>query len=372
MSLSVVEPSVITQQTTALPAHTDCVVYGEGDDLYAAMLADIAQASRTIRLESYILSGDEVGWEFAMALAERAQASVAVRVHVDAAGALFEGTEKLFRHLCDAGVDARWFNRWRWRDPLHYNRRNHRKMLVVDDTSVYIGGFNIHRESSYVHVGRRRWRDVHVRLHGPLIEQATQLFDAAWTGRRLREPPPWLGAHRLVPNSTSACRHTLHCLFLDALMAARTTIVIATPYFVPDRRFRAALLAAARRGVDVRVLLPAKSDQRLVRLASHALARSLARKGISFYEYQPRMMHTKVALIDGQWAMIGSANTDYRSFFVNRELNYVTRDPMVCRQLSTLLSDDLSQSRALTLSARPRERLRVLAESLAHRLRRWL
>lgn len=349
-----------------------CEVFGEGDDLYASMLTDIAEASHAIRLESYIFAGDEVGWRFAEALAERARAGVRVRVHVDAAGALFEGTEKLFRRLLDAGVEARWFNRWRWRDPWHYNRRNHRKLLVVDETCLYVGGFNIHRESSQALVGPRRWRDVHVRHAERLIDQAMALFDELWDGRPTRTPPPWDGLHRLLPNATRTCRRVLHCLYLDALADAEQSVFLATPYFVPDRRFRAALGAAARRGVEVRVLLPSQSDQRLVQWASHALARPLAREGVKFFDYLPRMLHAKVTLIDGRWAMVGSANADYRSFFVNHELNLVSRAPALCQQLNGLLAEDFAQARRLDLPRRPRNRVHALAESLAHRLRRWL
>lgn len=349
-----------------------CKVFGEGDDLYASMLADIAQATHAIRLESYIFAGDEVGWRFAEALAERARAGVHVQVHVDAAGALFAGTEKLFRRLQDAGVEARWFNRWRWRDPWHYNRRNHRKLLVVDETFLYVGGFNLHRESSRAIVGAQRWRDVHVRHSERLIDQAVTLFDELWDGRRTRTSPPWDGNHRLMPNATRACQRVLHCLYLDSLAAAQHSIILATPYFVPDRRFRAALGAAARRGVSVRVLLPSQSDQRLVQWASHALARRLARKGVQFFNYLPRMMHSKVTLIDGRWAMVGSANADYRSFFVNHELNLISRAPALCKQLQRLLDEDFAQARRLDLSPRSRYRVRTLLESVAHRLRRWL
>lgn len=349
-----------------------CDVFGEGDDLYRAMLTDIARATDAIRLESYIFAGDEIGWRFAKALAERAQAGVRIRVHVDAAGAWFEGTEKLFRHLREAGVEARWFNRWRWRDPWHYNRRNHRKLLVIDATALYVGGFNIHRESSRAQVGSRRWRDVHVRLTGSLVQQAITRFDELWDGRPTRTAPPWQGPHRLIPNATRACRRVLHCLYLDALTAATHSIAIATPYFVPDRRFRAALARAARRGVDVRVLLPAQSDQALVQWASHVLARPLARRGVQFFEYLPRMLHAKVTLIDAEWGMVGSANADYRSFFINRELNFISRDPTVCGELAVLMAEDIAESQPLGLSAPGHLRLREWRESLARRLRRLL
>tara|TARA_R110002049_G_scaffold58143_15_gene158542 strand:+ start:4191 stop:5315 length:1125 start_codon:yes stop_codon:yes gene_type:complete len=346
--------------------------YGEGDDLYAAMLDDIGRATDTIRLESYIFAGDEIGWRFANALARQAKAGVRVRVHMDGAGALFEGTEKLFRYLVEAGVEARWFNRWRWTDPWHYNRRNHRKLLVVDERSVYLGGFNLHRESSAVLVGAQRWRDVHVCLISQLVEPAIGLFDDLWEGRATPSPPPWVGPYRLVPNDTRACRHVLYCDYMEALTAAKHSVCIATPYFVPNRRFRSALVAAVRRGVQVRVLLPAQNDQRLVQWASHALARPLIQRGVEFFEYRPRMLHAKVTLIDEDWAMVGSANVDYRSFFVNRELSLVSRTTALCRQLDALMREDLSESRELKLAQRPPIGARALMEFVARRLRRWL
>mgnify|MGYP003675656737 CR=1 FL=1 len=355
-----------------MPVTEAATVFGEGDDLYAAMLEDVGRATETIRLESYIFAGDEIGWRFAEALASRAKAGVRVRVHMDGAGAIFEGTEKLFRHLTGAAVDARWFNRWRWSDPWRYNRRNHRKLLVVDERCVYLGGFNLHRESSEALVGAQRWRDVHVRLNSHLIEPAIGLFDDLWEGRATPVPPPWEGNYRLLPNATRACRHVLYCEYMESLAAAEHSVRIATPYFVPNRRFRTALVAAVRRGVEVRVLLPAHSDQRFVQWASRALARPLSRRGVQFFEYQPRMLHAKVTLVDDNWAMVGSANADYRSFFVNRELNLVSRARALCAQLDALMCTDFSEARELKLARRPRDGARALAEAVAHRLRHWL
>ena len=350
----------------------NCTVYVEGDELYTAMLEDIGRATAAIRLESYILAGDEIGWRFAEALAEKAGAGVTVQVHVDAAGALFEGTEKLFQFLRQSGAETRWFNRWRWRDPLRYNRRNHRKLLVVDDCCVYVGGFNLHRESSFALSGPKRWKDVHLRLTGPVSEQAVMLFDDCWHHRIRRSPPSWDGNYRLVPNITRACRRTLHCLYLDALAQAKRYVYLTTPYFVPDRKFRKALVAASRRGVDVRVLIPAHSDNRLVQWTGQALARPLARAGVRFFEYLPRMLHAKVAVVDGRWATVGSANTDYRSFFLNRELNLVSRSARLCEQLEHLFDEDLAQSEEFDISDRRPWRIRGVIAALGHRLRRWL
>ncbi len=349
-----------------------CVVYGEGDVLYAAMLEAIGRATAVIRLESYIFAGDEIGWRFADALVEKARKGLTVRVHVDAAGALFEGTAKLLRYLTQAGVETRWFNRWRWREPLRYNRRNHRKLLVVDDHCIYIGGFNLHRESSFALFGPTRWRDVHVCLTGPVSVQAAALFDDGWNHRIRRALPPWEGNYRLVPNATRACRRTLYCSYLDALADAKHHIYLTTPYFVPNRKFRCALAAASRRHVDVRVLLPAHSDHRLVHWTGHALARPLARAGVRFFEYLPRMLHTKVIVVDSRWATVGSANTDYRSFFVNRELNLVSRSATLCERLERLFHEDVAQARPIELTIRRRERIRGLVASFGRRVRRWL
>jgi len=350
----------------------DCRVFGEGDDLYAAMLTDIARAHTVVRLESYILAADEVGWSFARALAERARAGLRVQVLVDSAGALFEGTGKLFRFLRGAGVDARLFNRWEWRDPLRYNRRNHRKLLITDEESVYIGGFNIHRESSLAQVGSGRWRDVHIRVAGGVAGAAIELFDATWSGTTSRAVPPWVSAMRLVPNETAACRRVLRCLVLEAVTGARLRVFLATPYFVPDRGLRAALVGAVDRGVDVRILLPHTTDHPLLQKAGRAMARRLARKGVSFFEYLPRMMHSKLMIVDGRWACVGSANTDYRSFFVNRELNLVTTQPAACASLESLLTQDFAESRQLTPSEQPASRLSAMTEAVVMRFRRWL
>lgn len=348
-----------------------CAVFAEGDDLYDAMLEEIAQAKRSIRIESYIFAGDEVGWRFAKMLAEKARSGVRVQVQVDAAGALFENTESLFRYMQKNVVVTQWFNRWRWRDPLHYNRRNHRKLLVVDETCVFLGGFNIHRQSSRSSFGPLRWRDVHVRVDNCLGGQAASMFDDSWTGVKRRSAPPWQGAFRVVPNSTGSCRRVLHCMYLDALAAAKHTVYLISPYFVPDRRFRNALAKASERGVDVMVLLPAVGDKRLVRWAGHALARPLTRRGVQFFEYLPRMLHTKLVLIDDSWAMVGSANTDYRSFFINQELNLISRAPWLCQQLKSIFLEDLDQSRRWDSSVPKLGSFRALAEAVGHRLRRW-
>ena len=170
------------------------------------MLRSISAARHSVYMESYIFADDEIGWPFAKALAERARAGVDVRVHLDAAGFLIWGSGRLRRYLRDSGVGLKFFHRWRWRQPLRYNRRNHRKLLVADALHAYIGGFNIHRVNSRCVYGRRRWRDTHVRVCGDLAAQAAELFRAFWLReRRLPHHTPGT-ASVLVPNFPRNCR----------------------------------------------------------------------------------------------------------------------------------------------------------------------
>lgn len=349
-------------------------LFTEGDALYGAMLAAIAGARSTVRLESYIFADDEIGREFANALEARAQAGVDVRLHTDAAGSLFRGSRRMRRRMRESGVRVHRFHRWSWREPWRYNRRNHRKLLVVDGAEAYLGGFNIHRESSAAAYGQKRWRDTHVRVCGPLAEQAAGLFDAFWRGDRR-----WLPAEKrpassvLLPNHTRSCRHRLRCLFDQMFGAATKGIELTTPYFVPDRRTQHRLIEAARRGVEVRLLVPAKSDVPLARWAARASYAALLHGGVRIFEYHPRMLHAKTAVVDGAWATLGTANLDYRSFFLNYELNLVSRNPDLCGRLRAQFDEDLAQSREIAAVSWPqRPSVERLSEAVGWAARRWL
>lgn len=346
----------------------------EGDELYQAMLADIASAQQRIQLESYIFADDEIGRRFATALIKRAQAGVDVRVHIDAAGSLFLASRRLVHDLRRHRVRLRWFHRWSWRKPLRYNRRNHRKLLVVDEKFTYLGGFNIHRESSQEVFGKDRWRDTHVRFEGLLAAQAAQLFDRFWRGDRRWMPPLTPDAlSELIPNHSRGCREQLRCIFTDMFAHAKHSIHLTTPYFVPDRRTQRLLKAAANRGVDVRLLVPRKSDILLARWAAQAAYAGLLDCGVRIYEYLPRMLHAKTIVVDGNHTTVGTANLDYRSFFLNYELNLFTRDSTLCSKLQAQFYTDLEAAEEINLKKWSRRfwggRLFELAGWMA---RRWL
>ncbi len=367
------------------PASCDCVpsfadgsqelkLFVEGDELYATMLSAIAAAKRYIGLESYIFADDEIGWRFAEALAERANAGVSVRLHIDAVGSLFLVSRRLERYLREHKVHVRWFHRWSWRELPRYNRRNHRKLLVVDGVQAFIGGFNIHRQNSRSIFGERRWRDSHLRLGGNLAVQAAELFQDFWFKRRHRRKNHVAeGASILLSNNSRNCRRRLRCVYNDMFNGACRSIYLTTPYFVPDRGTQRALMLAAKRHVDVRVLVPRKGDSRLARWASRAAYSNLLCSGVRIYEYLPRVLHAKTAITDGEYGTIGTANLDYRSFFVNHELNVFTRDPILCSTLQIQFLKDLDQAEEIQFDQwRRRPWIDQLFEMVGWMARRWL
>jgi len=354
--------------------HDAIQLYTEGDTLFEAMLEAIANAQKQVWMETYIFADDEVGRRFAQALSERASAGVQVRLLVDALGSLFQFYRSLGPELERSGVQVRHFHRWQWREPLRYNRRDHRKLLVVDGKKAFLGGFNIHRQSSQRYYGAARWRDTHAAFQGDLARQAAELFDAFWRGDRRWLPKDNEQANNvLVPNQSRACRRRLACIYADFLGSAKQQVCLTTPYFVPDHRTQKALLAAVKRGVEVRLLVPRTSDVRLARWAANAVYARLLDAGVKIFEYLPRMLHAKVAIADGKWATLGTANLDYRSLFQNYELNLVSRDPDLCHRLQMQFEADLTEASAVCATRwRQRRWVPRLAELLGWSVRRWL
>jgi cardiolipin synthase A/B len=332
-------------------------IFHEGDVLYADMLRAVDRASERVWMESYIFAGDRAGRRFAAALIRAARRGLDVRLHIDAAGSLFLFPRRLQRRLQDAGVQMRRFHRWSWRDPWRYNRRNHCKLLIVDTASVYLGGFNIHEESSRRFYGEGRWRDTHVRLDSAaLAGQGAELFELFWRRRapaELRRPPPpdLLSGDMLVTNRLPRHRHALRYLLRVGLHRARTLVCLTTPYFAPDPLTARHLVDAAARGVELRLLLPARSDVRLLELTARHLYARFLQAGIRIFEYTPRTLHAKTMVADSDWASIGTANLDFRSFIHNYEIHYVTTDPEVCRGLREQFSEDLAHAREVTLAS---------------------
>ncbi len=359
----------------ALPEESEdeFIVFDEGDDLYESMLSATSKAQHTIKLETYIFAYDQVGKLFVDALVERARNKVEVRVILDAVGSARWSSQELIKALRDSGVELHWFHPWSWQHPLRYNRRDHRKLLVVDNNIAFLGGFNIHKENSKKIYGDYRWRDTHISFTGIKAKEASQLFDLFWTGH-LRELPKQISSgSQLFHNHTLACRYRLRCEYAAIFKRAKNTIFITTPYFVPDTYIINQLVKASNRGVDVKLLVPRKSDIRIAIWASRSLYAPMLASGIKIYEYLPRVLHSKTVVVDSSWVLIGTANLDYRSLFINYELSLISANKHLSTTLKNQFLNDISQAERVSLNLWFKRGIRSrMASVVASSLKHWL
>jgi cardiolipin synthase len=349
--------------------------YDEGDELYADMMAAIESAQVSVEIESYIFADDVVGRSFIDLLIKKVAQGVSARLIIDSVGSVRWKNRKYFKTLAAKGVNVHWFNPWSWREPLKFNRRNHRKVMVVDQTITFIGGFNFHRESSYQHYGQQRWKDAHICFRGSLSRQLSNQFNLIWRGhaRWLHPIESDNGLTEILPNYSRVCRHRLRYKYLQLISDAQHNIQMTTPYFVPDHKMVAGLLKAAIKGVKVSIIVPKYSDHVLLKHAAYWYYRRLLKGGIHIYEFTTRMIHSKTMLIDNQLAVIGSANMDYRSFFINNEVMLFSQEKQLVEYLLKDINNSLKQSeRVLLKELSTRLRFSPLYTLLGYLLRKWL
>lgn len=309
-------------------------LFTEGDDLHDAMISAIQAAQRTIRLEVFIFAADEVGRRFANALSARARAGVEVRFHFDSRGAATGYSADLFRDMMAAGVKLKWYRPWSWRHPTRYFQRNHRKLLVIDEEELFLGGFNIRQENSRTPYGERRQRDTHVSIRGELAWSAAVLFDQMWDDPEhpyadAAKEEPLVFNPLLTPNFACLGWRRIACLYAGLIQNSVRSVYITTPYFCPGSVVARSARQAARRGVDVRLLVPRYSDPAFVGWLTRSGYSSLIADGVRIYEYLPPprgKLHAKTAVIDDEWCVIGSPNLDHLSLIVNHEIVLVARD----------------------------------------------
>jgi cardiolipin synthase len=322
-----------------------------GEAALAAMLAAIGAASVEVLLQSYILRDDWTGERVARALIDAAQRGVVVRLLVDAFGS--SATKRSYwAHLRRRGVNVRQINNLMpalWWGKTY---RDHRKLLVVDRQLAFTGGMNLGDEYS----GSSRepgWRDTHARFDGAAAWEMAIVFRESWESAggshfeiepRGAEPGAG-GADVLILDSRPLRGHHETAAVLAAVVgAARESIWLTAAYFAPRRLAIDLLLAAQRRGVDVRLLLPGRTDVPLVRHAGHGFFAELLHAGVRLFEYQPAVLHAKTILIDRTLAMIGSSNLDFRSFHLNAECNALCFDPRLGASLALQFERDLVES----------------------------
>jgi len=337
-----------------------------GDEIFPAMLAAIRSARKTITFETYIYWSGKVGQEFADALSERARSGVKVHILVDWVGSQ-KMDAKLLGQMEDAGVEIRKYHALRWYTLDRLNNRTHRKLLVVDGRVGFTGGVGIADEWSGHAQDKDHWRDTHYRLEGPAVAQMQAAFMDNWTkvtgavystSDYFPALPAAGGlAAQVFKSSIDGGAESIHLMYLLAIAAATRSIDLSMAYFVPDEVALDALVAALRRGVKVRIILPGPiTDAKLVQQASRAQWGELLAAGGEIYQYQPTMFHCKVLVVDSLWTSVGSTNFDTRSFRLNDESNLNVLDADFARRQEADFARDLAYSRRITYAewaARP-------------------
>ena len=349
-------------------------IFTDGDQLFDAMISAIENAKLSITMESYIFASDAVGWNFAKALAKKANEGIDVRLLIDSAGSFFYFSKAMRRYLKEHHVHLRFFHHWNWQRPFRYNQRNHRKLLIIDNATAFLGGFNIHKQSSFKAYGEKHWRDTHISIEQPIVNDVVRSFEKFWTSHlHLPFSQKKRNAVSLLPGESQLYQRHMRYLYNRIWPHAKHYIYLTTPYFIPDLRTSRGIIQAAERGVDVRILVPQTSDVRIAKWAAHALYTPFLRAGVRIYEYVPRMLHAKTMVVDGQWACIGTANMDYRSFFLNHEIVLVSRVENLCQKLEAHFLEDLSHAEEICKIKWPYRSWRAhITEFIGWIARRWL
>ena len=375
----------------------------DGREGYPEMLRAIDDAKESIDLETYILRNDHTGRRFATALSNAARRGVRTRLLYDAVGAL--GLPDTYvTHLTSAGVDVAVFRPISSivrRGILPFNRRDHRKILIVDKRTGFIGGLNISDDNAPKEDGGMGWRDTHLRIDGAVVAAAMQkLFEETWrladrvapasVPARIQAAPSSAPAETPVPplsprssvdsvlvqvlgNKEFLQRVRLRRAYVHAIRNAQRYILIENAYFIPDRGIRRALYRAVKRGVVVAAVVAMYSDVKVAALASRSLYSELIAGGVKLFEYPISMMHSKVAVVDDVWSMVGSYNLDHRSLMHNLEAGVMAVDPRLAQLLRERIVADIEHSREVTKDfheARPWDN--VMMEALAYQVRYWL
>jgi cardiolipin synthase len=354
----------------------------DGPATYRAMFAAMRQARETINIEFYIIQDDEVGREFAAIITERRAAGVEVNVIYDAIGSL-RTDRAYFDRLREAGVRVVAFHPISGviaRKPWKLNHRDHRKQVIVDGRTVIMGGLNI--DDVYARSSREAgsgassagsgssgakeqkkggWRDTAVQIDGPVVAEFQRLFLQTWEKQK-GEP---LASSRYFPPVTPAGKDVVRAIgstpddtfsrsyltFIAALTHAQKEVFITNAYFVPDPQLVTALVEAAQRGVDVRLILPSTTDSRAAAYAAHSHYEELLRAGVKIYERKGALLHAKTAVIDGVWSRVGSSNLDWRSAVDNDELDAVIVSREFAAQLLRTFAFDAAESEQIHLEA---------------------
>jgi cardiolipin synthase len=328
-----------------------------GNQIFPAMLGAIRSAKRSINFETYVFWNGQIAREFTDALAERARAGVKVHAIFDAQGTNKMGLENLGR-LREAGVDVVKYHSIFWLDVRRYNNRSHRKLLIIDGKTAFVGGVGIADEWTGNADSPKHWRDNHYKVTGPVVAQLQAAFMSNWLKTRgdVTHGPDYFpplettGSYLAQAIRSGARNENLDLMYLLATASAQRTLRIENAYFLPDNLIRKELIAAGKRGVKIEIIVPGKYiDQKLVRAASRRHWPDLLGAGIKIYEYQPTMVHVKLMIVDDTFVSVGSGNFDNRSIRLNDEANLDVLDRDFAAKQTHLFEADKRQAREVAL-----------------------
>lgn len=355
----------------------------DGSHFFQLLFDALANAHSSICLEYYKIRADRTGLLLAEALSTACRRGVGVYLIYDYIGCI-DTPESYFRSLRKQGVHCVAFNPPSFKRGIRwFDRRDHRKLAIIDGTLAFLGGRNIGNEYAGVAGVSPLFYDVGFTLTGPAVEYLRDLFSETWF-MELGMPPDLprqsvltgtisptdaTAEITLINGGPHQGRSLIRSAFRVAMATASSELLIANPYFIPGPRILRSLLRASRRGVLVRLLLPAESDVPIVRLLGRGSYEQLLRAGVEIYEMQQQLLHAKLMLIDGSRTVIGSANLDQRSFHRNYEINAHIHCQVFSAQVRAQLLNDFSKARRITLDLHDR---RGLSERVMERLLRPL
>lgn len=366
----------------------------DGEQTYACMFEKVKAAKKRILLESYIFEEDGFGAALSELLIKKVQRGCRVAIIYDSAGS-YETDQSHFDRLRDAGIFLCEYNPLRFpslHSFKHLHHRNHRKIMVIDDEYAFTGGINISKVygsgSTFHHqeedeTNRTHWRDTHVLIEGPVVQAFADLIEETLQRENADYDVMQFPQDKLTPSGDMIVsvvdsvgndrKNPIQHIMIAALRAAQDSIFITNAYFSPGRIFLRELKCAARRGVNVHLLLPEETDWTILRYASESHYAGLLKAGVHIHRYQRGMLHAKTIVIDEIWSTVGSSNLDYRSLKFNDEANAIVINQEFASNLHKLFVNDLSRADQLSLSYwRKRGVKQRLCEFTGKMLRRWL
>ncbi len=368
------------------------VLLADGQATYAAMFKAMQKAKDHINVESYIIEDDDTGRKFADLLLQKQAEGIQVNVIYDSVGSM-NTPAAFFQRLRDGGIQVVGFNpinpievRGKW----GLTHRDHRKILIADGKVAIIGGINISEVYSSIPLRRKQtekapihWRDTDIQIEGPAVAEFQKLFFDTW----LQQKGPELSERnyfpdlkeegnalvRVIGSNTGETNRITFIMYVSAIAFAEYSIHMTNSYFIPDDQIVKALTDAARRGVDVKILLPGISDSQLVLYAQRYYYSELLKSGVKLYEHSTSLLHAKTAVIDKVWSTIGSTNMDYLSSLSNDEVNAVILNHEFAVEMEKMFVSDLADSRQIQLDEwEKRPLFQMIRELFMHLFSQWM